>query len=196
MPARKGAGTQDRNTRDAAAGDAIEVEALELEAQFLDGALRRALGRLDVVEALGAVKIDKDRSPCTRNALLGNRTRKQVLDFGIERSARVTRALRSMPKSRTRFESGYRAKRYECRDYDLYRSSRRQAPRRRQVGRARDEARRRETGPQAQEPPPRSRRRRRRLGCCGLGFRAPFLAGMLADRLRGRRRTWMHGAEA
>ena len=68
-------GAQDRDTRHAAAGDAIEVEALELEAQALDGTLRRTLGRLDVVEALGAVEIDIDRSPCTSNALLRNRTR-------------------------------------------------------------------------------------------------------------------------
>ena len=40
----------------AATGDAIEVETLELEAQGLT-TLRRALGRLDVVEAFGAVKI-------------------------------------------------------------------------------------------------------------------------------------------
>ncbi|CEJ87811.1 hypothetical protein HYPGJ_31391 [Hyphomicrobium sp. GJ21] len=82
-------GTQERDTRHAATGDAVKVETLELEAQGLDGTLRRTLGRLDVVEALGAMEIDKDRSPCSVYASIDDRTRNRVLHFRVELSARV-----------------------------------------------------------------------------------------------------------
>ena len=82
-------GAQNRDAGHAATGDAIEVETLELEAKGLDGTPRRALGRLDVVEAFGAVKINKDRSPCSAYALLDDRTRFRVRNLCVEFSARV-----------------------------------------------------------------------------------------------------------
>ena len=82
-------GAQNRDTRHAATGDAIEVETLELEAKGLDGAPRRALGRLDVVEAFGAVEINKDRSPCSTYALLDDGLVSGSCNFRAELSARV-----------------------------------------------------------------------------------------------------------